>query len=95
MQRVKNFLHHHFTKRELALEEILIIAVCLLLALAAFAAEALLQVQVNIVRCVSQEERIQMCRERSLCCEYIDDDMRVDSNAQAEMQDNQSGDQGE
>lgn len=73
MKRVKSFINHHFSKAELALEEIIIIIVCVVLTLAALAAEALVPVQVNIVRCVTSEERVKMCTERSLCCQYIDE----------------------
>lgn len=40
------------------------------------AAEVLMPAKVELVRCVTQEERIQMCKERNLCCYLIDLEMK-------------------
>lgn len=65
--------HHHFTKTELVLEEIIIVvAICFLFAAAALGSEALLPVKVSIVRCVTEKERLNMCEQRELCCHLID-----------------------
>ncbi len=73
--KIKALVSHHFSKTELTIEKIVIIVVvCTMLALATWAAEVLLPVQVNIVRCVTQEERIRMCNERSLCCNLVDEE---------------------
>lgn len=70
---MKHFLHkvHHFTKRELLIEEIVIIVFCLFFWAAAFAATALIPVQVNIVNCGTRAELPARCEADARCCTLL------------------------
>ncbi|MBI2234247.1 MAG: hypothetical protein HYU57_04515 [Micavibrio aeruginosavorus] len=62
---------HHFTRRELLLEEIVIILFCLLFWAAAFAATALVPVQVNIINCGTRAELPARCEADARCCALL------------------------
>lgn len=62
----------------------LIIAVLISFSGPVCAADALLPVTLNLVRCVTQAERINMCDTRQLCCDFIEPKKMVVSNAKSE-----------
>lgn len=41
----------------------------------ALAAEVRMPVKVELVRCVTQQERVQMCHERNLCCHLVEQEL--------------------
>jgi len=63
---------HHFTKRDLAAEEIIIIIFVCALAAAAFAASAFLPIRTTIVQCGSRDELPAKCREDHRCCALLE-----------------------
>lgn len=67
---MKHLIHkvHHFTRRELLIEEIVIILFCIFSWAAALAATALIPVQVNIVNCGTRAELPARCEADSRCC---------------------------
>jgi hypothetical protein len=63
---------HHFTKRDLAAEEIIIIIFVCVLAAAALAASAILPIRATIVQCGPQEDLPAKCREDQRCCALLE-----------------------
>jgi hypothetical protein len=71
--RLTRIAHHHFTKAQLLSEEVIIIIILsAMVAITTLAAEVLLPIRVNLVRCVTQDERARMCEERNLCCHLVE-----------------------
>jgi hypothetical protein len=67
---------HHFTRQELAVEEIIIVVLITLLATTALAASVIIPIRATIVQCGSRAER---CREDRRCCALLE--MTVDSQS--------------
>ena len=63
---------HHFTKRELVAEEVIVFLIISLLAGFALAASAVLPVRAGVVQCGAKEELSQSCREDERCCALLE-----------------------
>lgn len=63
---------HHFTRTELAIEEIVIIVIICLLCSAALAAKALLPIRAGIVQCGTRAELSESCRRDTRCCALME-----------------------
>lgn len=59
---------HHFSKKELALEEIVIITIVCLLTTGAFAAKILIPIRAGIIQCGHREDLPDSCRRDTRCC---------------------------
>lgn len=71
MKRVKKKIHH-FTKRELAAEEIIIIfLICFVMAVGSYAASVYLPIKTEIVQCGVREDLPEMCQKDSRCCALL------------------------
>lgn len=71
MKRIRKKIHH-FTKRELAAEEVIIIVfICFVLAVGAYAASVILPIKTEIVQCGAREDLPEMCRKDSRCCALL------------------------
>jgi hypothetical protein len=71
---MKRIIHkiHHFTKKELAIEEILIITVMCVLGTGALAAKVLMPIRAHIVQCGEREDLSRSCREDARCCALLE-----------------------
>ena len=59
---------HHFTRTELAVEEIVIILIICLLCSAALAAKVFLPIRAGIVQCGTKADLTESCRRDARCC---------------------------
>lgn len=63
---------HHFTRTELAIEEIVIILIICLLCSAALAAKVLLPIRAGIVQCGTKAELSESCQRDARCCALME-----------------------
>lgn len=71
MKRLKNKIHH-FTKRELAAEEIIIIfLICFVMAVGSYAASVYLPIKTEILQCGAREDLPEMCQKDARCCALL------------------------
>ncbi len=71
MRKLKKTIHH-FTKIELATEEIIIIVIICLLASVALSASAILPITARFVQCGHQKDLPEACQKDRRCCAFLE-----------------------
>src|SRR5687768_18261418 len=71
--QISNDKMHHFTRWELAAEEVVIVVIiCVLLTATCFAASALLPIRASLVQCGPRADLPAKCREDQRCCALLE-----------------------
>ena len=84
---------HHFTRFELAIEEIIIIIIICVLCSAALAAKALLPIRAGIVQCGSKAELSESCRRDARCCGLMENSGASSGPPENQMQETNAADE--